>query len=107
MIGMKHILNIPRSEAVALVTSAVELMGDVSASDAIRLKRQAEEAPVLAFGMNDVAHDGRTCACPALRAGLSLSIDSAGDRFAQQYDALVCDVYGLEIEYDYGVLVIE
>ena len=50
---MKHILNIPRSEAVALVTSAVELMGDVSASDAIRLKRQAEEAPVLAFGWPD------------------------------------------------------
>jgi hypothetical protein len=105
---VNKILNVPRSEAVALVQSAVELAeGGISAANAILLKRQAEQAPYLAFGQNDTFYAGNRCACPAVRAGIAVTTpESDGGRFADAFDQLVCDAYGLDNRFDMGVLVI-
>ena len=104
-----HVINVPRSEAVALIQSAVDLTpGGVGANTAILLKRQAEKAPVLAFNQCNTIHEGVRCACPAVRAGVPVSaMKSEGWNFAGAFDRLVCETYGLDVRYDSGVLVIQ
>lgn len=99
-----HVINIPRDEVITLVEEAIA-RSPLSATDALLLKRQAEEAPALAFGLCNQTYEGKPCACPAVRAGMDLRMGSDVAFFAGAFDSIVQSKYGLEFWAD-GVLVI-
>lgn len=101
-----HVINIPRSEAIELVQAGVDQSTKpINAADAILLKRQAEQAPHLSFGLATHTYNGKRCGCPAVRAGLDLRMGSDIACFAVTFDNAVREKYALK-EYDDGVLVI-
>jgi hypothetical protein len=101
-----NVINISRDELITLVQGAVaDSVRTLSAADAILLKRQAEQAPHLAFGIPGCVYNGKPCACPAARAGLSLAPGSTGSAFAAEFDRAVRRKFRL-YRFDDGVLVV-
>lgn len=106
-----NVFHIPRSEAVALVQQAVlEGNNRLNALDVLRLRRETERAPRIAFGTFAVNLEGLRCGCPLVQAGITddigTGLNSGTVLFAAAFDDAVCAEFGLH-QGSHGVLILD